>query len=180
MVCMDETLSYWLIPAEPTLAWFVQTVEKLAARYEAPTFVPHITLYAGAGAGIDAPAKVIQRALASAEIFSAQTMHPSGVSESDEFTKTLFVEFAFSDNVARFARHLRTHSAQSSNYELKPHASLLYKTLPDEERAALTKEIAMPFESVEFDRVQAMICPSPTRTAEDVRAWRLVHETKLG
>ena len=55
-------VAYWLTPAEPARSFFASTIAELAARFDAPIFEPHVTIYAGEK-GDDIPAQVLSRAL---------------------------------------------------------------------------------------------------------------------
>ncbi len=55
-------VAYWLTPAEPARSFFASTIAELAARFDAPSFEPHVTIYAGEK-GDDNPAEVLSHAL---------------------------------------------------------------------------------------------------------------------
>ena len=66
-----------------------------------------------------------------------------------------------------------------SQYELKPHLSLLYKNLAVATRYELAASINVPLAEVTFDAVKAVRCISPTESGADVEAWRVVAAASL-
>ena len=54
-------VAYWVTPAEPTRSFFASTIAELAARFDAPLFEPHVTIYA-TREGEDIPGEVLSRA----------------------------------------------------------------------------------------------------------------------
>jgi hypothetical protein len=66
-----------------------------------------------------------------------------------------------------------------SQYELKPHLSLLYKNLLVAIRYELAASINVPFSKVTFDVIKAVRCVSPTESCADVEAWRVVAAASL-
>ena len=44
---MQRNVSYWLVPAATDRAFFQELIDTLAHTHQAPTFVPHVTVYSG-------------------------------------------------------------------------------------------------------------------------------------
>jgi hypothetical protein len=74
---------------------------------------------------------------------------------------------------------IRTAAPDSSDYQLSPHLSLLYKQMSIRDRRLLAHSIQVPFSEVTFDSMKAVRCVSPTRSRADVEAWRVVAEKPL-
>ncbi|HKS04361.1 MAG TPA: hypothetical protein VJR49_03310, partial [Chthoniobacterales bacterium] len=107
------------------------------------------------------------------------TLTPLGIDESDEFIKTLFVRFAMSPELREINGIIRKAANDSSEYELKPHLSLLYKKLAAPIRTELAALIHVPFSEISFNSLQAIRCVSPTLTHADVAEWELVSSRSL-
>ena len=163
-------IAYWLIPSEPAHSIFQQIVNDFARRYDAPVFEPHVTVHVGADQA-DAAEKALGEAARKCKLI---VLTPLGIDQSDEFIKTLFVQFAMSVEVRKIGDVIREAANDSSHYELKPHLSLLYKTLPAATRRELAASINVPFSEVTFDALKAVRCVSPTESSADVEAWRVV------
>jgi 2'-5' RNA ligase len=175
-VSREIVIAYWLIPTEPAHSYFQRLINDFAQRYNAPHFEPHVTVHVGANS-VDVVDGVLSKAAAVCEQIELQALEVSG---SSEFMKTLFVQFAMSRQFAQLNQSIRTASQDSSEYQLNPHLSLLYKKISIQERRLLTHSIEVPFSEVVFNSLKAVRCISPTQSRADVEGWRVVAETSLG
>ena len=168
-------ISYWLIPAEPARSFFQGLINELAQQYDAPAFEPHVTVFVG-GNRIGAAQRVLSQVALEAEPTNMKTL---GIDQSDEFIKTLFVQFAPNRRLRRINETIRDAARDSSRYDLKPHLSLLYKAMPAATRRDLAGSIGVPYSDVSFDAIKAVRCASPTQTRADVEAWHTLASGKL-
>jgi putative hydrolase of the HAD superfamily len=168
-------IAYWLIPTEPARSYFQNVVNDLAERYAAPEFEPHVTVHVGVDC-TETVDEVLSKAGQSSKKIALQVLN---VSSSSEFIKTLFVHFARSTQLQQLNQSIRTAAQDSSDYQLSPHLSLLYKRLSIRDRRLLTHSIDVPFSEVTFDSLKAVRCVSPTRCRVDVEAWRVLAEKPL-
>lgn len=104
---------------------------------------------------------------------------PVGIDQSDEFIKTLFVQFAMNAELRKINGIIRDTANDSSQYELKPHLSLLYKNLAAAIRCELAASIDVPLSEVTFDAIKAVRCVSPAESGADVEAWRVIAAASL-
>jgi len=168
-------IAHWLIPAEPAHRFFQDLINDLARRYEAPVFEPHVTIYVGANS-TDALETTFSKAARDCKRIMLQ---PLEVSHSDEFIKTLFVEFELNTKLRQLNQVIRSAAQDSSDYDLKPHLSLIYKRMSVQTRRQLARSIEVPFSQVVFDSLKAVRCVSPTQCRADVEVWRVVSEKVL-
>lgn len=171
----EKIVAYWLCPAEPTRTYFATLINNLATKLDAPAFDPHVTLYV-TGAANENPGAVLEQVLK--DRGSCQ-LSVRGLEYSDKFTKTVFVQFEPTEEPARLSSDLRRASAIQNDYELNPHLSLIYKTMDREIKREIADSIRLPFASVAFDLVKAVISPAEIKSRQDVEAWRVVAEKKL-
>jgi 2'-5' RNA ligase len=169
-------IAYWLIPTEPALNYFQNIVNDLAERYAAPEFEPHVTVHVGVDC-TDTVDEVLSKAGRSSKKIALRVLN---VSSSSEFIKTLFVHFTWSTQLQQLNQSIRRAAQDSSDYQLSPHLSLLYKRMSIQDRRLLTHSIEVPFSEVTFDSLKAVRCVSPTRNRADVEAWRVLAEKPLG
>jgi hypothetical protein len=169
----QTVIAYWLIPSEPAHSFFQRIINDLARRYDAPVFEPHVTIHVGPGHA-DAAENALRCGACDCKLIRVT---PLGIDQSDEFIKTLFVQFALSAELRRLNEIVRNAAHDSSQYELKPHLSLLYKNIAAETRRELAASITLPFSEIIFDSIQAVCCVSPTQTSADVEHWRLIAAT---
>ena len=171
----QTVIAYWLIPSEPAHSFFQRIINDLAHRYDAPVFEPHVTIHVGADGG-DTVKKALADAARECELIG---LTPIGIDQSDEFVKTLFVQFATSAELQKINDTIREVANDSSPYELQPHLSLLYKDLAAATRCELRASINVPVFEVTFDAIKAVRCISPTRSAADVEGWHVVAAASL-
>jgi 2'-5' RNA ligase len=169
-------IAHWLIPAEPAHRFFQDLINDLARRYDAPVFEPHVTIYVGANT-TDAVNTTLSKAARDCKRIMLQALE---VSHSDEFIKTLFVEFGLNTKLRQLNQVIRSAAQDSSDYDLKPHLSLLYKRMSVQTRRQLARSIEVPFSQVVFDSLKAVRCISPTESRADVEAWHVMAEKPLG
>jgi len=168
----NEILTYWLIPAEPARSYFRSLISDLARRFDAPVFEPHVTLYV-TQPGNENPADVLRKIFRNIE---PPRLSIPAIKYSDEFTKTLFVEFQPDESLARLNGKLRAASASRPEYQLNPHLSLIYKTMSSETKVQLANSLRIPSDDVRFDSTKAVISPARIESRADVEAWRVVAE----
>ena len=170
-----QIICYWLCPAEPARSHFASLIADLAARFDAPIFEPHVTLYVTNAAG-ENPESVLKNLVTGREEYRLPV---SGVAHSDKFTETLFVQFESNPALTLFSENLRRASVSPDEYQLNPHLSLIYKNLNQETRRRLAASITLPFADVIFDNVKVIISQAEVNAREDVEAWRVLAEEKL-
>jgi hypothetical protein len=171
----DKIATYWLIPAEPALSHFRSLIRELAERFDAPVFEPHVTLYA-TDADRENPDAVLELVLGNAATLQLSI---EGLNFSDEFTKTLFVQFRPDGAVSRLSEKLRSVSVTQCEYKLNPHLSLIYKTMPRETKERIANSIRLPFDEVTFDAVQAVISPAPIKSHAELEQWKTAGAARL-
>jgi len=158
------------MPSEPAHSCFQQIVNYLARRYDAPVFEPHVTIHVGAD-----HAGAAKQAIADAtRECTPIRLTPIGIHESEVFVKTLFVKFAVSVELRRINEVIRKAAHDSSQYQLEPHLSLLYKKMEAATRRELAASMKVSLSEVTFGAIKAVRCVSPTKSRADVEAWRVV------
>lgn len=168
-------IAYWLIPEEPARSLFQDVIDHLARRYNAPIFEPHMTIRVGSDR-VESVKQVIGQAAHFCRRIQAKALK---VQQSGEFIKTLFVEFELNRRLQRLNEMIRAAAQDSSDYDLQPHLSLLYKKMSILARRRLARSIAIPISKVVFGSIKAVRCISPTQSRADVEAWQTIAMTKL-
>jgi 2'-5' RNA ligase len=168
-------IAYWLIPAEPARSFFAAMIGDLARRYDAPVFEPHMTVHVGLDL-VEAE-EIITRVGSSWRPIRAKVLE---VRQSSEFIKTLFVDFALNSKLRQLNEMIREAVRDSSDYQLKPHLSLLYRTMSIQARRQLAQSIKIPFSEIIFDSIKAIRCVAPTQNRAHVESWRVVAAKRIG
>ncbi|MFN2507764.1 MAG: 2'-5' RNA ligase family protein [Chthoniobacterales bacterium] len=167
---VETHVAYWLAPAFPAREFLVELIVDLAARYDAPPFEPHVTLYSSREKP-EVAREILSRTAAG---FSPISLVVRGVEYSKKFTKTLFVQFEPDLRLSQLSQTLREASSHPRDYELNPHLSLLYAKIPDREKATLARSLQLAFKQLRFDAVKVISAPRQTKNDQDVRAWRIL------
>jgi 2'-5' RNA ligase len=175
LVSRRTVTAYWLIPTELAYCSFRGIINDLAGRYDAPVFEPHMTIHVGADRG-DAASRALGDAVHEC---TRITLNPTRIDQSEEFTKTLFVEFAMTAELRQLNELIRNAARDPAKYELKPHLSLLYRKMAAETRRDLAASIKIPLREVPFGAIKAVHCISPTQSRADVEAWRVIEAVSL-
>jgi hypothetical protein len=167
---LNERISYWLIPAEPERTLFGKIIDRLADRFDAPKFEPHVTLYSGPGI----QTAHVERLLAQASAgISEVILRSSGIGYSAEFTRTLFVRYALDETAAKLSNSLKELSPDPEVYRFEPHLSLIYSHLPTDLKELLAHQTEIP-PLTRFKAIQAVMTGPVTRTNRDVETWRVI------
>jgi 2'-5' RNA ligase len=164
---------YWLIPAEPEGQLFRALIRILAKQCDGPRFKPHLTIFA-TPQDRQSPAKILRRLKA-----KPIRLKVSGVSYSEQFTKTLYVQFGSNKEFEKLAVDLGRVAGLRIKAPAHPHLSLLYKDIPAAAKKQLASTLKLPIREVVFDTIKAVRCAAPTQTRGDVESWRVLAKKRL-
>jgi 2'-5' RNA ligase len=171
-------VSVWLVPEESQLRGLQKTVDELAEKYGACSFVPHLTLYhLGTDVEVSEVLRVLGGVLGRAEKVRVTAME---VGFSDNFTQTLFVRYEAGEEMRRLYERLKEEWGEVHDYELNPHLSLIYSTKMSEEEKQLEAG-RVEYPELEMDRVVVIVREGGAIEKEvDVADWKAVQEFDLG
>ena len=96
-------------------------IRTLAERFDAAIFAPHVTLHAGPRIAGDSPERILRD---TTRKYSRIVLRHEGIRHSDEFTKTVYVEFEETNEIIKLSEQLRQSYSHSSGYEFQPRLSL--------------------------------------------------------
>ena len=164
---------YWLLPAKPQRELFCELIRILRKEFRAPNFEPHLTLFSSAK-DRQPPKKTFQQIRLRKIRLVAR-----GVGFSPEYTKTLYVRFKSSPELRKLVADLGRVTGSRAKAPKDPHVSLVYKKIPRATKKSLVAVLKLPFRTVVFDSIVAMRCVSPSRTAADVKSWKVLAKKSL-
>ena len=173
---MTRHLSYWLVPSAEDRSFLQDLITTLARVHQAPSFIPHVTIYSGESQPDDHPLDIIEQSTQDVE---SLTLQVDTVLSTDQFTKTLFIQLHPSPRLSAISERIRTLSSKPSDYILSPHVSLLYKQMRAPEKHRLATTILLPQTEVAFGDVWAIASWGPTQTPADVQRWEIVCRKQL-
>ena len=172
---MEKDISFWLVPKKEEKDYFQKIIDRLALKYDGPSFEPHVTIYAGRS-NIE---NVISVAEEIAKNANEICMKITGISYSDVISKTLFVTFEDSKELTILSDELKEKSKNPSDYKLAPHLSLLYKKLKESTKKELAREINLSYETVKLDEFVVVSADTGVETKEDVEAWKTIFRMNI-
>jgi hypothetical protein len=162
-----HAIAYWLLPEPPARAFFAKAIGELAAQFGAPIFEPHVTVFIAPESTCPPPEVLPELGQVNIELTIC------GIRFSEQFTKTLFVQFKKNSALQQLSDAIWKVSGARDRYLIDPHLSLLYATLPPPTRQTLANKVELPFGEVCFSSICAMRCARPTTTAIEVEQWKL-------
>ena len=74
-----------------------------------------------------------------------------GVRFSEEFFKTVFVQFSVSAAVTQLSAAIQSRSVHAGAFHIDPHLSLIYKNMSPDDKNKLAGSLRLPFDEVMFD-----------------------------
>lgn len=173
---MTTKVSFWLIPSKEDRAFFQQIIDTLSQEYDAPAFTPHVTIYSGVYESDELLPALVEKAIQGVQQFSLKVAQ---ILYSDEFTKTLFVQFNSSEILSRISETIENRSKKPSGYTLNPHLSLIYKQISEETKRNLANSLTLPKSEVLFDEVTVISASERVQRREDVESWKVILTRKL-
>jgi hypothetical protein len=168
MTIRAHATAYWLLPERAEREVFSREIGELAARFDAPVFEPHVTIFV-APENSRAPLEVLREV---GPVDIELTIH--SIRFSEKFTKTLFVQFERNSALQQLGDAILRAERARNRYLINPHLSLLYAKLPSKTKQRLADDIRLPFRKVGFTSICVMRCARPTTTAIEVEQWKLL------
>ena len=173
---MNQKVAFWLIPAAADRKFFQATIDRLAQSYAAFSFTPHVTIYWGEFASNEFLSEILEQAVRGISAFSLQC---DRILSTDQFTKTLFVQFHPSTTLSQITETIRSQSKHPSDFTLNPHLSLMYKHLNADVKQTIAATISLPRAEVLFDEIQVLLTPDTAQTQTDIESIKTVISYRL-
>lgn len=169
-------VSVWLVPAQSIYSELQQIIDRLAREQGAVSFEPHITLY-GATVPVQEIDSIKARLTVAVGQFTEISLKSTGLNYSANFFKTLFIEIEPSPALTNLQKAVAAAVGQS-DYSFAPHLSLLYKTMPNDEKAALIPNIQVP-PTFTADSLKLSIPGNAEAGWQDITNWQIIASYQL-
>ncbi|HEY9830412.1 MAG TPA: hypothetical protein V6D26_07530 [Stenomitos sp.] len=173
---LKTKVSFWLIPSQEDRAFFQGIIDHLAQEYDAPVFMPHVTIYSGEYTPEESPSELLENAIQGIQNFSLRV---DQLLYTDQFTKTLFVQFDQNPILTQISKTLHNRSKYPSEYVLNPHMSLIYQYLNEEIKKNLITQLSLPKSEICFNEVRAISTQNQVKGWEDVVSWEVIDIKQL-
>lgn len=159
----------WLTFSKNDREYLKKIIDELAEKYHAPKFEPHITVYGLVDSEMSLIENIAKEVTLNCNSFLVEK---SEILQSEELWKTVYVELKMNDQLELIYKNLRKHFEKIVKYEFNPHTSLIYKTLPMEEKIKIINELNIKNEFTINKLVVQKFFP-------DVEKWKIVKEYNL-
>lgn len=155
-------MTYWCTPCSEDAARYSAVIKSLALAQGAPIYQAHLTL-----GTLERGASGLNDVIAA---LRGLVLEPTGIGETDVFTKSLFVQFEASNALLAARRQLEKLEGFRQGRPFDPHISLCYGA-PPEGSAARRDVQDLLRRPVRFDRLIAVNITLPVESHADVMAW---------
>lgn len=165
----------WLLPREPERSELRATISRLAECHATAAFEPHITVFAGRRVPADAVDGLLADQLAG---LPPLVLRGGRYGTSPEFFKTVFIAFEHDSVLERVSRNLGVRLCEPQAYELRPHLSLIYKTLAEADRRAIIATLGPAPAMLVCDEL-VVASPGPADDWRAVADWHIERRLRL-
>ncbi len=172
---MDDLFSVWLVTQENDEEYLSKMVKDLAHEYQSPTFTPHLTLLGGINSNFEDLKDAIDKTFDTIKPFKIKKTR---LNQSELFFKTVFIEFELDENLQNVFTTLSDNTDKGSIEEFKPHISLMYKTMREEEKLKVIEKLSVKDEFL----IDSVYIQAPKQGDHDflnVEGWRIFYKKKL-
>lgn len=168
----NNLFSVWLIPDEEELA---EIIKDLAKKYNSPVFIPHLTLLADVTISFDDLKSAVDEVFENKKPFNIKKTR---LNQSEQFFKTVFIEFELSDILKNLFTALSVKTDKKSVENFKPHISLIYKLMPEDEKRRIIKNLKIKNNFT----INGVYINAPIKGDTDfmdVSNWRVLYKKSL-
>ncbi len=170
--------SVFLVPVADDRRWAEGVIGELAARYDAPLFEPHVTVYGGSYTEESELAPLCRTLSDGATETGPITLRVTGLGVTEEYFRTLFVAFEEEPRLRRLHELVKGAVANDSGYVFVPHLSLLYADMPLAAKEMAARTVSLDREEMHFDEVK-IVAPDPVTGWSDARRWQTLFRVRL-
>lgn len=135
---MNLTYSLWLVPQKDDEIYLSKIVNQLSEKYEAPTFVPHLTILGDIEIDLENLKKIVDQTFRKVKPFAVNI---TAVKFTENFRKTLFIEFEINNTLKNLFNELSEKTDKRSITTFTPHLSLIYKIMPNNDKEKIINNL---------------------------------------
>ncbi len=163
-------------PAEPIKLQLNKIINDLSSQYNTALFEAHITFYTDFYTNEQSIMDVFNAVIKDAPGFSLQ---PTQISYSDIFTRSLFLEFEDDSGLKILYEKAKNLTSSSTPYVYRPHISLMYTSMPIDDRQMLVQDLKLPRGKFLFDCCGVAVTVEKPSNKADIEQWRLLNMKTL-
>jgi len=159
----------WFVFKKEDRKYLSQIIKELCTQYNSSVFVPHITAYGLVDVDLNVLDKIVSDSIKGEK---SVIIEKNSISYSDDFWKTLFIEICTNDHLKKINKRLTESLISFSKYEFKPHVSLIYKEMNQNEK----KKLANTLHIKKSFKITGMCIQ---QFSKDIEKWEIVKEYVL-
>jgi len=160
----------WLLFEKNDEEYLSKIISELSKQYESPIFTPHVTTYGLIDSELETIDKVVLESINGIKLFNIEK---NTISFSDNFWKTLFIDFNSNASMLKINKHLTKNLSRFSKYEFRPHATLIYKEMSRKEKQRLA-------DNLEIKNGFKITGIGIQKFSERIEDWKIIREYQLG
>ena len=160
----------WFLFGKEDTRYLENIIKDLAAQYNSPFFMPHLTVYGLVDINLETLDNLILESIKDIKPFLVEKY---SISYSDDFWKTLFIEIKQNLHLNRVNEKLKNGLSKFSNYEFLPHISVIYKKMTENEQKFIAQNINVKNDFL----VSKIVIHEFSNNVED---WKIIKEYDLG
>ena len=162
---MKKNISFWLVPSIEDENYLSKIVKILSARFNAPLFRPHLTVWGGIEIEEEKTIEVAKRSIAGIKEFAVEVEKIDAI---PVFLKSIFLQIKTNDQLDLIHSRLK-QEFDKENYVLNPHISLVYGNFPTPMKQEMMARLDIK-KFIQIDKV-AVVAASE-KGWEDIEGWR--------
>lgn len=172
---MKQLLSVWLVPVKRDKEYLGKIIKDLGGKYDAPVFVPHLTLIGDITINYDELKTAVDEIFKNVKPFKIKKTR---INQSEKFFKTVFIEFELDNNLINLFNAISKQTDKRDLSTFKPHLSLIYKTMSEAERKKIMNKLSIKDEFT-IGSVYVNAPKEGEKDFYDVLGWRTLYVKKL-
>lgn len=172
---MNNLLSVWLVPAKNDDVYLRDIINNLGKEYGSPTFNPHLTLFPGINIKLNTLKSAINDIFTNVKPFKIKKIK---IDQSEAFFKTVFIEFELDEKLKNLYLALTEKINNRDVATFKPHISLMYKIMPEEEKLKIIEKLELKDEFL-IDKIVVNAPRFGDKDFLNIENWRELYEKKL-
>ena len=146
-----------------------KNIIEISERYKTPVFLPHITAYGLIKTDLESIEKSVLESIKNIKPF---TVKKKSISVSNNFWKTVFIEFENNSNMIEINKKLEKKFLKFSKYTFEPHTSLIYKNMNLEEKQNIIENIELE-DNFKIDSIGIL------KFSESISKWKIIKKEYL-
>lgn len=170
---MSKTKKYgfWVIPENKTYQVFERIIRKYSKKYNAPMFVPHMTIH---GVIESTEEKVVRGVKKVADKIRPFEVQVGEVEFSTTYFQCVFARIKTNAKLLNTYLALRDSLEFTEKHVFMPHASLVYGDFDMETREKISKEIEFSNEKFMVNKITIVKADS-----RDPKNWHIVEQVQV-